>query len=135
MSQHRILSAKNKYYIPKEEFLTVLHYCKQYPLWVAELETSPDTSRAIVYDKDRVQTSGDFNPVESIAIRRHAMEMKRQELEEVAHSVAPDLYDWLILGVCYGMTYYQLYQRGIPCGKDMYYDRRRRFYYEMSKRI
>jgi len=135
MSQHRVLSTGNKYFIPKEEFLTVLHYCKRYPLWVAELNTAPDTSRAIVYDKERVQTSGDFNPTEELAIRRAEIASKKKELEDVIRSVDSDLYDWLILGVCYGMTYYQLQVMGIPCGKDMYYDRRRKLYYEMSKRI
>lgn len=135
MSQHRVLSTGNKYFIPKEEFLTVLHYCKRYPLWVAELNTAPDTSRAITYDKDRVQTSGDFNPTEELAVRRAEIASKKKELEDVVRSVDSDLYDWLILGVCYGMTYYQLQVMGIPCGKDMYYDRRRKLYYEMSKKI
>lgn len=115
--------------------MTLLHYCRRYPLWVAELKAEPDTSRAIVYDKDRVQTSGDFNPTEEIAMRRAEIASKKKELEEVARTVDSSIYEWLILGVCYGMTYYQLQQRGIPCGKDMYYDRRRKFYYQMSKRI
>lgn len=135
MSQHRVLSTGSRYYLPKEEFLTVVHYCRQYPLWIAELKTEPDASRAIVYDKDRVQTSGDYNPTEELAIRRVEIAEKVKVLEEVIRSVDSDLYDWLILGVCYGMTYFQLQQMGIPCGKAMYYDRRRRLYFEMSKKI
>ena len=135
MTQHRILSIKNQYYIPKEEFLTVLHYCRQYPLWVAELKADPDSSRAITYDKDRVQTSNVFDPTEAIGMRRAEIAAKKRGLEEVAREVGGALYDWIILGVCYGMTYYQLQERGIPCGKDMYYDRRRKFYYEIARRL
>lgn len=135
MSQHRILTTSNQYYIPKEEFLTVLHYCKQYPLWCAELATDPDSSKAITYDKERVQTSNQYNPTEEIAMRRAEIARKKRMLEEVVHEAATGLYDWMILGVCYGMTFYQLEQRGIPCGKNYYYDKRRRIYYEISRRI
>ena len=54
--KHRILSEKNKYYLPKEDYLTAIHYALRYPMMLAELDDVRDTSTAIRYDKDKVQT-------------------------------------------------------------------------------
>lgn len=134
MSHYRVPSEKSPYYIPKEVYLTTVHYCLQYPLWKAELETT-DGLQGIRYDKERVQTSPSSDAIPNAAIRRAELSQKKEALEKVANMVAGDLDKWLILGVCHGMTYYQLQWRGIPCGKDVYYTARQRFYYEMSQII
>ena len=136
MSKHRPPSKNSKYYLPKETFLTVIHYCKQYPIWIDELKRLPVTGRAIRYDQDRVQASGDYDPTSSIAIRRAEITKKKETVDTVAIMVAGDVMArWLLQGVCDGKTFYELHHDGMPCQKDMYYMLRRRFYYEMSKRI
>ena len=135
MSKHRTLSKQNKYYIPKETFLTVIHYCKQYPMWEQELGTTLDQGKAIRYDGDRVQTSNQYDPTAEPAIKRAEIARKKDVVDGVAQSVAGAMYKWLLLGVCYDMPYYVLHQKGMPCGKNMYYDKRRQFYYEMSQKI
>lgn len=135
MSKHRTLSKQNKYYIPKETFLMVIHYCKQYPMWEQELGTTLDQGKAIRYDGDRVQTSNQYDPTAEPAIKRAEIARKKDAVDGVAQSVAGAMYKWLLLGVCYDMPYYVLRQKGMPCGKNMYYDKRRQFYYEMSQKI
>lgn len=133
MSKHRTLSKQNKYYIPKETFLMVIHYCKQYPMWEQELSITLDQSRAIRYDRDRVQSSNNYDPTSEPAIKRADIARKKEVVDNTAKSIAGVMYKWLILGVCYDMPYYVLKQKGIPCGKNMYYDKRRQFYYAMSQ--
>lgn len=135
MPQHRTLSEANKYYVPKETFLMLIHYCKQYPAWCDELNAMTDTSKAITYDGDRVQTSCDSDPTSDLAMRRAEISRKKEQIDEVVGLVAGTLDKWLILGVCHDYTYYQLEQLGIPCGRRYYYEMRRRFYWEMSRRI
>lgn len=135
MSKHRTLSRKSKYYLPKETFLTVVHYCKQYPLWADEIRHTADTRGALTYDKDRVQTSNDYDPTSSTAMRLAEVSAKKEAVDQVAVDVGGVIAEWLILGVCYGVPFFQLRDKGIPCGKDMYYDRRRKFYFEMAKKI
>ena len=115
--------------------MTTVHICRQYPSWIAELRIQPDTSKAITYDRDRVQTSISGDSTADLAMRRTELARKAKLLEDTAKTVAGGMAEWLILGVCYGMTYYQLQERGIPCGKDLYYNMRRKFYYQMSQRI
>lgn len=133
--KNRVLSEKNEFYLPKEEFLTVLHFALQYPNWVQELRTEPDTSKAITYDEERVQTSGGYDACSETAMRRYMLEKKKKLVEDTAREVAPEIYDYLILGVAYGWTFWQLQAKGMPCEKDTYYNRRRKFYHLLAKKI
>ena len=133
--RNRILSEKNEFYLPKEEFLTVLHFSLQYPNWVQELRTEPDTSNAITYDEERVQTSGGYDACSETAMRRYALAKKKQLVEDTVREVAPEIYEYLLLGVAYGWTFWQLKQQGIQCEKTMYYERRRKFYYILAQKI
>ncbi|MBR2255835.1 MAG: hypothetical protein IJ899_00530 [Blautia sp.] len=135
MTEHRTLSKQNKYYLPKETFLTVIHYCKQYPEWEAILNTNTDTVKAITYDKDRVQTSFDSDATADLAIRRAEISRKKDMIDQTAKDVGGSMWKWLILGVCFDSPYYRLAQQGIPCGKTYYYQLRRRFYYELAQLI
>lgn len=135
MTEYRTLSKQNKYYLPKETFLTVIHYCKQYPEWEAELNALIDTVKAIEYDKDRVQTSFDSDATAELAMRRAEIYRKKEMIDRTAEEVGGILCKWLILGICFDTPYYRLKQRGIPCGKDLYYKLRRKFYFEIAKKV
>lgn len=129
------MSEKNEFYLPKEEFLTVLHFALQYPNWVQELRTEPDTSKAITYDGEKVQTSGGYDACSETAMRRYTLEKKKKLVEDTAREVAPEIFDYLILGVAYGWTFWQLQAKGMPCGKNAYYRKRRQFYYCLSSEM
>lgn len=135
MTQYRLPKKTSQYYVPGEVYLTVVHFCRQYPLWVAELGVDPDSAQGIDYSKERVQTSNQYDSTSDLAMRRAEIARKKAIVDEVAKDIANGLAKWLVMGVGNGLTYFQLRDRGIPCGKEMYYSMRQRFYYEMSKRI
>lgn len=136
MPQQRTPRKNSKYYVPKETFLTAVHYCKQYPLWVAELSMIPDTIRGVSYDGDVVQTSTIGNITERTAIRRADIARKKELVDSVANQVAGEVLGrWLVQGVGFGFSFFALERLGIPCGKDLYYKLRQRFYFELSEKI
>jgi len=135
MTTIRAPQPTSKYYLPKEVFLTTIHYCRQYPLWIDELEALTDSNKGIAYDKDKVQSSSDYDSTSELAMKRLAMSVKIDLVRSMAKLVAGHQYRWLIQGCCYGKPYFVLKQDGIPCGKNLYYSWRRRFYYELSQRI
>lgn len=135
MGKYRTPSSNSKYYIPKEDYLTAIHYSLRYPLWKEEVADMSNTARAIRYDKDRVQTSGDYDSTFEAAVRIQEKQHKLQLIDDTIHDVADGLDYWLRLGVCYGLTFDQLKGKGMPCEKDKYYLMRRRYYFEISKRI
>ncbi len=137
MGKYRPPSNKAKYFIPKEDYLTAIHYSLRYPLWKEELDSMADTSRAITYDKDKVQTSGNYDSTFEAAVRiteSQAM-IKIKMVDDVISLVAKGMDYYLKLGVCYGLTFDQLKGKGMPCERDMYYLMRRHYYFELSKRI
>ena len=135
MPRQRTPSPKSKYYVEHELYLTVIHYCKRYPAWCAELSIDPDTSKAINYDKVSVQTSSDYNPTEEVAIRRAVIRQKKDEIDAVAEETAGKYAKWLILSACYGKSYMELERGGMLLSRDAFYLIRRKFYYSMSLRI
>lgn len=128
-------SKNSKYWVPTEDFRTALHWSLRYPLWVAELSVEPDTAQAIRYDKDKVQTSGNYDSTMETAIRRDELRRKKELLEETVREVAPEIFSYLLLGVTQGRTVYQLINEGMPCGKDYYIEKRQEYYYLISKKI
>lgn len=133
--RHRALSEKNKYYIPREDYLTAIHYSLRYPLWIEELNSCADTAQAIRYDKDKVQTSGDYDPTSDTAIKLLNISDRVNMVDNIIAMVSKGMDRWLRLGVCYGLTFDQLKAKGLPCERDMYYEVRRHYYFELSKQI
>ena len=137
MSKYRPPSRRNKYYIPKEDYLTAIHYSLRYPLWKQELDSFANTAKAIVYDKDRVQSSGDYDSTyeATVKITEGDIAKKVHLIDNTITWTAKGLDDFLRLGVCYGLTFNQLKNKGMPCERDLYYEMRRHYYYELSKQI
>lgn len=137
MSKYRALSRKNKYFIPKEDYLTAIHYSLRYPLWKQELDSFANTAKAIVYDKDRVQSSGDYDSTYEAAVKITEGDIAKKVhlIDNTITRTAKGLDDFLRLGVCYGLTFNQLKNKGMPCERDLYYEMRRHYYYELSKQI
>jgi len=135
MSKYRIPSSNSKYYIPKEDYLTAVHYALRYPLWVAMIQDARDTSTAIRYDKDKVQTSPSADMIPNAAIRSTELIDKVNLIDSIINLCTDDMQYFLRLGVCYGLTFNQLKGQGMPCERDKYYLMRKMFYYNLSQKI
>lgn len=133
--KHRILSEKNKYYLPKEDYLTAIHYALRYPMMLAELDDVRDTSTAIRYDKDKVQTSPSDSMIMNAAIKASQLSDKVKMIEDAIAVTANGLDTYLKWGVCYGLKFNELKGKGMPLERTAYYEMRRKFYYILSQKI
>jgi len=133
--KHRILSEKNKYYLPKEDYLTAIHYALRYPMMLAELDDVRDTSTAIRYDKDKVQTSPSDSMIINAAIKASQLSDKVKMIEDAIAVTANGLDTYLKWGVCYGLKFNELKGKGMPLERTAYYEMRRKFYYILSQKI
>lgn len=129
------MNQNNKYYLPKEEYMTVIHFARQYPTWQQVLSIQPDTIKAITYDGDKVQSVGGYDSTVETAMKRAAIAGKMRLIEETAREAGGDISSFLLIGVTRGTPFYQLRQQGMPCEKDMYYKRRQRFYWLLAQKI
>lgn len=127
---------EKKYNISKHRFLELYYFCLQYNEWKDELKYKKDTVRSVnVTDMPTSKESGDATA--SLAIRRAELRKKCELIEQTAIEADPDIYQYIIKGVTEEYATYKYLKKvlGIPCGKDMYYDRRRRFYWLLSNKI
>lgn len=138
MGHYRTPSKKNKYYLPTHEYLCAIHYALRYPSLLEELSTlNADTGQAIRYDKDRVQTSNQYDATAEMGLRlaevRDKIEKISASLEEATDNKTE--LKFLRLHACYGFTFWQLEEKGMKCGEYRFSNIRQHFYYLLSKKI
>lgn len=123
----------NKYGISKNRFRELYYWCLQYNEWKDELKYKTNTVKSIEIT-DMPVTHGNRDVTQQLAIRRVQLEQNCQMIEQTAILADPEIYQYLLKAVTdENVTYRYLKMiMGIPCGKDMYYDRRRKFYYLLS---
>jgi hypothetical protein len=99
------------------------------------LSAKTDSSKAIRYDLDKIQTSGTSDPTSSLGIQRAELQQRIDLIEKTVNRVAPEIAKYLLEGVTIGLNYYQLENKGMPCSINYYYDKRQRVYYEIAKAL
>ncbi len=128
------LSIKNKYHIDKHRHYELKHFCLQYPDWKRTYKEYDDTSvRISSFDSiPGGQHRGD--PTSRRAMARARLIERIELVEKVAKEADACLYDYILKAVTEGLSYSYLKSKlDIPCGKDMYYDRYRKFFWLLHK--
>ena len=126
-----------KYKLTKHEFYMAYHYALRYAEWKMEYDALADPSTGLRYDKDRVQTSGGYDTTEANGIRRSELRDKMERIEQTVIEADPDLYQYILMGVTNeDITYDVLMcKMHIPCARNTYYNRRRKFYWLLAQKI
>lgn len=127
------ISEKNKYYIDKHRYYELKHFCLQYNYWqkmYAELDG---------FGRGRMDTTGSKTtlPGDPTAkcVEFKCVYLERMDLiRRVALDADQYLADYIFKAVTEGLSYTYLKTKlDMPCGRDMYYDRYRRFFWLLSK--
>lgn len=128
------ISKKNKYWIDKHRHYELKHFCLQYPIWKRTYAALLDLSIASSYMTGMPSGGGLSDTTAKSAIRRTFYADKIKLVEETAKEADPYLYEYILKAVTEGLSY--TYLRTIlemPCGRDMFYDRYRRFFWLLSE--
>lgn len=128
------LSEKNKYWVEKHRYYELKHFCLQYPIWkkayLALSGLSKRPAELIIFNQNG--TNGD--PTSNCAITMTRYSNRIQMIEKAAREADPDLASYILLAVTEGLSYEHLKARlDIPCCRDTYYDRYRRFFWLLNK--
>ena len=126
----------HKYGISKHRFKELYYFCLQYSEWRDTLNYNTSTVKSPIIT-DMPITHSNSSATERLAINRAELLKKCELVEQTAIETDADLYQYIIKAVTNeGITYnYLTMVMNMPCGKDMYYDRRRRFYWLLDKKI
>lgn len=130
------VSEKNPYWIPKERYYELKHFCRQYPVWkkaynaLDGFSKHPEDIEALVRQK-HIKAS---DPTSHIAESKIRFSRKIDMVERCANEADSILYPYIIKYVTKGYSYNALkLNDNIPCGKDIFYDTVRKFYWLLSK--
>lgn len=129
------LSKKNRYWISKHRYYELKHFCLQYKEWKTmylslsepyHTSASSDGSRRVEW----------VDSTANAVLKRDYYLTRMRLVEEVSKITDPSLSDYLFKGVTsdVGFTYLKNVM-DIPCGKDMYYDRYRRFFWILDSKL
>lgn len=129
------ISEKSKYYIDKHRYYELKHFCLQYKEWKKGYELC---NESIIFASNLENSpsggSGHSDLTAKYAIRRVEYAKRIHIIEKAAMEADKDLYLYILKAVTEGLSYpYLKTKLEIPCGKDMYYDRYRKFFWLLSE--
>ena len=125
------ISQKKPYYISKHRYYELVHFCLQYPEWEKEYHE-------LGFYRSGTERNGYSNaisdPTGSLASRLATLESKMKLIEDTAIQARPDLWVYIFKSVTEGRSFAYFEALGIPCGKDLFYEMRRKFFWLLDAR-
>lgn len=127
------LAVSNKYWISKHRFYELKHFCLQYPEWKEAYQYVMEGCLPCGLRINEVREALS-DPTPKLAILKTEYSNKIKVVEDTAKEATPELSDYILKAVTEGASYNFLKTRlDMPCGKDMFYDRYRRFFWLLDK--
>lgn len=127
------LSKANKYWVSKNRFYELKYFCLQYPDWKKKYEEI-DGIRGRAIDSVYSRLNSPSDPTAKIVEMRSVYFERMEVIEQAAIEADPYLASYILKAVTEGLSYTYLKARlEIPCGRDMYYDRYRRFFWLLDR--
>lgn len=128
---------RKKYQISKNRFMELYYFCLQYPEWQKELIDKRKVLKGVNYSDAPAASGNISDQTANIAIQTAELSQKCNIIEQAAQDADPELYEYLLKAVTdEGITFNYLSTKlNMPCGRDRFYDRRRKFYFLLDKRL
>ena len=129
------LSEKNKYWISRHRYYELKHFCLQYPTWKKAYAALDEmTIKSPILDMQMSFSTVISDPTSKWAITKAYYAEKMDMVKKAAMAADEDLYIYILKAVTEDLSYTYLKTKlDMPCGKDMYYDRYRKFFWLLSK--
>lgn len=128
------ISEKNKYYIDKHRYYELKHFCLQYDEWK---KAYSNCAESIIFTSNLEKSpSADSHSdlTAKYAIKKAFYGERIRLIERTAYEADKYLCSYILKAVTEGLSYTHLKSKlDIPCGRDMYYDRYRRFFWLLSE--
>lgn len=128
------ISKKNRYWIDKHRHYELKHFCLQYPTWKREIIDVYNVSKPLSLVGRTSSTTHPGDPTANLALKKITYTERIEMIERIARETDGYLYKYILSAVTEGLSYIQLKTKhGIPCSRDTYYDRYRRFFWLLSQ--
>lgn len=129
-----MLSSKNKYRISKHRHYELKHFCLQYPEWKKACSDLDKMSLPSSIKERPAACNLPGDPTAKKALINAGYYERIRLVEEAAAQTDSYLNYYILKGVTEGLSYaYLKTNLDIPCARDTYYDRYRRFFWILDK--
>lgn len=127
------ISRKNRYWIDKHRHYELKHFCLQYPAWKKAYADLLDLSISLSKTDDIRRGNTIGNPTERIALEKTYYAERIKMVERAAMDSDEYLWKYILKAVTEGLSYTYLHTKlDIPCSRDTYYDRYRKFFWLLN---
>lgn len=128
------ISTRNRYWIDKHRHYELKHFCLQYPSWRRAYNNFDDRDIPLAMIDDYPTSNLPGDPTAKRALMKAHYSEKIELIERTAKEADRCLHGYILRAVTEGLSYTYLKTKlDIPCGRDMYYDRYRRFFWLLSE--
>ena len=128
------IAFKNKYWIDKHRHYELKHFCLQYPKWKKAYSDLTEVSVSSSKLERGASTNVPGDPTAKCALKKASYLEKIDMIERAAKKADMELSEYILKGVTEELSYTYLKTRmNLPCGKDKYYDRYRKFFWLLSE--
>lgn len=128
------ISERNKYWIDKHRHYELKHFCLQYPTWKKEYNSYCNLVPNLSKFEQLYTGSIPSDSTANWAMKRVYYSERIHLVEKAALEADKNLYSYILKAVTEGLSYTYLKNiLEIPCGKDLYYDRYRKFFWLLNK--
>lgn len=129
------LSKKNKYWIPKHRYYELKHFCLQYPEWRNLYFSLGDGSSVDLAKPRGSNESIEWrDPVYDAVVSRRYYKKCMYAVEQASKMPEDELSKFLMTAVTEGLSYTSMRMvHSIPCGREMFYKRYRRFFWILDR--
>lgn len=127
-------SKSNEYWIPRDRYYELQHFCLQYPSWVEFCREADSTSRARLDKPLPKRIFGHSDPVVYAVELRERYSGYVRIVREAAEETDTFLSKYILKDVTEKRAY--TYLQGVlqmPCGRTQYYILRRKFFWILDK--
>lgn len=122
--------ALKKYNISKERYRELKYFCLQYDEWKKQLSLCASLQAqqltGMPGGKNKIS-----NPTADAAVKRSELMEKCALVEQTAIEAGAALYQYLLKNVTQGTPYEYM---NVPCGRRLFYEARRRFFFFLSQK-
>lgn len=126
-----VVTKKNEYYIPKERYYELKHFCLQYLDWQLYCNSLIGSSRRY---NDGIRSSDPSDPVFEAVRKRERYLNYINMVENAAEQTDPVLGHYILKGVIHGYTYEMVNAREqVPCCRVTYYELYRKYFWILSR--
>lgn len=126
------VSTKSRYWIDKHRYYELKHFCMQYHIWKKEYAALEELRPTVTFERSP-SSNTPSDPTARQAIRKAYFAERIEMVESAAFDSDSYLGAYILRAVTEGLSYNYLKSKlGIPCSRDTYYDRYRKFFWLLN---